>query len=387
MNERPGSHSLFASCAPGLEKIVAEELSQLGLGGVRAEPGGVSANGTHGDIARANLHSRCASRVIVRIAEFRATSFHELERGARRAPWADYVSSGQQTRLRVTCRKSRLYHSDAVAERISRAIERVTGVGSNRAGADEEDSEASEAAQLFVVRLDRDRVTISADSSGDLLHRRGYRQAVAKAPIRETLAAAMLAASGWKDGEPLVDPFCGSGTILIEAAMRAMDIAPGLIRARESAFAFLRWPSLEGAGWREEVARAEERIRPSSVLLAGYDRDAGAIEASISNARRAGVNEHTSFLEQPFGALTPGSERGWLITNPPYGVRVGEADRLRDLYDSMGRLLRARLGGWNVGLLATGPELVGRLGLRLSPALSTQNGGIRVQLMTGRVPG
>jgi putative N6-adenine-specific DNA methylase len=391
MDERPESHSLFAACAPGLEEIVAGEMSSLGLLDVRAEPGGVAMRGTLRDAGRANLHSRCATRILLRIAEFRATSFHELERGAKRVPWSAFVRGGSQSRLRVTCRKSRLYHSDAVAERISGALERVTGVGSSRAAAgktEDDDAEDSSPAQLFVVRVDRDRVTISVDSSGELLHRRGYRLAVAKAPIRETLAAAMLIASGWKEGEPLIDPFCGSGTIIIEAAMRSMNIAPGLLRARKSSFAFVNWPHFESSGWLEDVEEAERLVRvPGNVTLAGFDRDAGAIQAAESNAARAGVDSLTTFRVQPMGAIAPVDTSGWIVTNPPYGVRVGEAERLRDLYDAMGSLLRSRLGEWNLAILATGPELVQRLGLRLRVTLSTQNGGIPVQLMVHRAGG
>src|SRR5688572_26128189 len=171
---------------------------------------------------------RTASRVIVRVAEFPARAFHELERRAARVPWERFVAPGAPAAFRVTCRKSRLYHSDAVAQRLHAAAARAgatVGVAAMEEGEDEAALRTEGVgAQLFVVRLLHDVVTISADSSGALLHRRGYRQAIGRAPLRETLAAAMLLASGWRPDRPLVDPLCGSGTIAIEAALLARRI-------------------------------------------------------------------------------------------------------------------------------------------------------------------
>src|SRR5690606_37236797 len=172
------------------------------------------------------------SRVLVRVATFRARTFAELERRAGRVAWDRWVGAGRAVRLRVTSRKSRLYHTGAIAERIIGQIERVAGplahVSTGSASDDEADGAEGRDEQLFIVRFLRDECTISVDTSGELLHRRGYRQALAKAPLRETIAAAMLLASGWDGRSPLVDPFCGSGTIPIEAALLACRIPPGL---------------------------------------------------------------------------------------------------------------------------------------------------------------
>ena len=194
---------MFATAAPGLESIVCLELERLGIAGAKIVEGGVSFMGELAHLYKANLSLRVASRVIARIAHFHAESFHELERRANRIAWSDYLSPGSSVRFRVTCRKSRLYHSDAVAQRFAEAVAReVSDVAVARGGAErkeeeEVDGDAGVRSQLFIVRLAHDNCVVSIDSSGDLLHRRGYRLATGKAPLRETLAAAMVMSSGW----------------------------------------------------------------------------------------------------------------------------------------------------------------------------------------------
>jgi putative N6-adenine-specific DNA methylase len=212
---------IFVMTAPGIEGLLAREITTLGLKPGEIVNGGVTIKGGHDAIQTLNLHSRLANRVIVRIAEFHASSFHELERRAKKVEWSRFISSGDPARFRVTCRKSKLYHSDAVAERLGRISGATATVGKD------DESDESEEGQLFVVRIAHDVCTISADSSGELLHRRGYRKAIAKAPLRETLAAAMIAGTEWDSSMPLVDPMCGAGTIAIEGAMIARNIAPG----------------------------------------------------------------------------------------------------------------------------------------------------------------
>ncbi|MFI5311486.1 MAG: class I SAM-dependent RNA methyltransferase, partial [Gemmatimonadales bacterium] len=222
----------WAIVVPGLEELAVTELHALGLAPGAVSAGGVSFTADAAGLFLANLQLRTVSRVIVRVAQFRATAFHELERLARGVPWERFVAPGASVRLRVTCRKSRLYHSDGVAERVAGAIAtRVHDVTSGGTASDDEDSIAAAPSQLFLVRFERDVCTISADSSGELLHRRGYRLATAKAPLRETLAAAALLAMRWNGGVPMLDPMCGAGTIPIEAALLARRIAPGQARA------------------------------------------------------------------------------------------------------------------------------------------------------------
>ncbi|HVG43127.1 MAG TPA: hypothetical protein VM890_00300, partial [Longimicrobium sp.] len=328
---------LFAVVAPGLEALCAAELRALGIAAA-AEPGGAAWEGTMDDLHRANLWLRTASRVVVRAATFRARTFIELERHARRVPWERWVVPGRAVRLRVTSKKSKLYHEGAIAERLLGFIEdRVGGIGAaSAAKGPEDDADDGGDAQLFVVRVLRDEVTLSADASGALLHLRGYRQAVAKAPLRETLAAAMLLGAGWRGDAPLLDPMCGSGTIPIEAALLARKVAPGLASAsrRPRAYAFTAWPGHDAGAWARAVDEARGAILPAApVPVAGSDRDAGAVEAARANAERAGVAADVDFAVRPVSAMEPpAGGPGLLICNPPYGVRVGESDALRNLY-------------------------------------------------------
>jgi putative N6-adenine-specific DNA methylase len=354
----------WAVTAPGVESLTARELAALGIVPGAAEPGGVQFRADLGGVMRANLHLRTAVRVVVRVAAFRASAFYELERKARRVPWEGFVPPGAALRFRVTSRKSRLYHEDGIAERLAEAA------GGGTAG--------SGLVQEFVVRIFRDVVTISADSSGALLHQRGYRLATAKAPLRETLAAAMLLGAGWDGTAPLIDPMCGSGTIPIEAALLARRIPPG----RRRHFAFEHWPSFDPALWGGMLADADALALPRSpVAIAGSDRDAGAIEAAAANADRAGVTEDVVFRRVALSAIELPPGPGWIITNPPYGHRVGEAVPLRDLFARFGQVLRNRCPGWRAAILSANRMLEGQTGLPWEEVFRTTNGGIRVRLV------
>jgi putative N6-adenine-specific DNA methylase len=368
----PPTVTAFAIAAPGLEPTVASELGRLGI--VPAvDVGGVRWNGTLESVARANLWLRTASRVVVRMAEFRARTFPELERHARKLLWDRFLPTGTPVRFRVTSRKSRLYHSDAIADRLAAAAAAQTGAARS-------DDEAT--AQLFVVRMLRDVCTLSIDSSGPLLHRRGYRQATAKAPLRETIAAAMLLESQWPATVPLIDPMCGAGTIPIEAALFARRIAPGANRR----FAFQRWPGFDSSIWARLRDEAKERELPRApIRIKGSDRDAGAIEAAKANADRAGVASDVEFERRSVSAIEPLPSAGWVVVNPPYGVRVSSADSVRDLYAALGNVLRTRFSGWRLAMLSPSESLERQIGMPVDERFATLNGGLRVRLVTGEV--
>ncbi|HSA57667.1 MAG TPA: class I SAM-dependent RNA methyltransferase [Gemmatimonadaceae bacterium] len=387
----PTAFDAFAIAAPGLEPVVAAELKALRARGTRVIEGGVEFPAGHELLYAANLHLRAASRVIIRLATFRATSFAELERRGRRVPWERIVPEAGRVRLRVTCRKSRLYHSDGVAERLLAGIEQRTGATLASAtaaktpiGRDPPDDDTG-AGQLFIVRLERDQCTISADASGAHLHQRGYRTAVTEAPLRETLGAALVLAAGWDQKTPLVDPFCGSGTIPIEAALMARRIAPGKHRS----FRFAEWPEFEPAIWDRVKARALETERPSAgVAVVGSDRGRWAMRVSAENAERAGVASDVEFrLAEVTEAIPPTGSPGWMVTNPPYGVRLGQREELRQLYADLGDVLRERFAGWHVGILSTDHRLDAQLRVPLLERLRTTNGGIRVHFLVGIVSG
>ena len=377
----------FAVAAPGLEPLVAGELQALGET-TTIEDGGVAWRGDAGSLCRANLWLRTASRVLVRIAHFRAEAFHELERHARRIAWERFVTPGSAVRFRVTCRKSRLYHSDAVAQRMAQAIEHRLGAASRYASRDApgEDEIADTATeQLFVVRLAHDQCTVSADSSGALLHLRGYRQAVAKAPLRETLAAALLAAAEWRGDRPLVDPLCGSGTIPIEAALLARRIPPGIARQ----FACLEWPGFPRAEFARLLEEARAQILPECpVRIFGSDRDAGAIEAARSNAARAGVGADVQFAQHAISAMAiPDGPPGLVASNPPYGVRVGERHEIRNLFAQLGHVTRRHYAGWQLAIFSPEAKLTAQVGFPMRTVVRTRNGGIPVQIDVGDIVG
>ncbi len=396
---------IFAPTAPGLESIAAGELKTLGVRG-RQQIGGVAFDGALERIYQANLWLRTASRIAVRLGQFHASTFYELERHSKKLPWSDFLPESGAVEVRVTCRKSKLYHSDAVAERVlstivgaaSRNIElRTTSSvddeegeeGANSAGEGTSASPASGSTQLFIVRIVHDQCEISADSSGELLHRRGYRKEVAKAPLRETLAAALVLASGWEGrrAAPLLDPMCGSGTIPIEAALIARGIAPGLQRD----FQFMNWPTFDRGLWNGIVEKARSSVTSPKLDISGADRDAGAISAAIHNAGRAGVAADIGFSVQSLSGSIAAIEdvakgEGWILTNPPYGVRVGESKDLRDLYATLGTALKTKRG-WRIGLLTSDVVLAGQMRLSLRPRFATSNGGIPVDFLVTEKPG
>ena len=318
---------------------------------------------------RANLWLRTATRVLVRMATFRATTFAELERNARRVPWDRYVGRGRAAEFAVTARKSKLIHTGGIEDRLR------SGLGARLPVSDKPRS-AVAGAQLFVVRAVRDEFEISADSSGELLHLRGYRQAVGKAPIRETLAAALLLAEEWKGDTPLVDPFCGSGTIPVEAALIARRIAPGIRRA----FAVLHWPGADLRLWTSLVAEARsgELARAPATIL-GSDRDKGAVAAARANAERAGVAADIEFSQCAVSAIEPpGGGDGLVATNPPYGVRASATSDVRNLYAQFGNVMRAKCPTWRVAFFAAHQRHVSATGLATRELFRTSNGGIRI---------
>jgi putative N6-adenine-specific DNA methylase len=383
------TYRLFAVTSPGLENFAAAELAALGItsnppvsfsaaGEPKEESGGVEFEASLADLYRTNLTLRTANRIIYRLGDFSAVSFPELRKKAARLPWESVLRPGQPIALRVTCHKSKLYHSDGVAERVAGAIADHMGKTSPVQKFDENTKPLP---QLILVRFSHDDCTISVDTSGELLHRRGYRLETAKAPLRETLAAGILLAAGWDARSPMLDPFCGSGTIAIEAALMAHRIVPGKNRQ----FAFMDWPGFDEKKWKHQLSRAISQEIRTPVLITASDRDAGAIRMAQSNAERAGVGENIQFLCQSVSALQPPAHPGWIVTNPPYGVRISPGRDLRDLYAQFGNVLRQHCTGWNTGILCSSEQLIGQMHLNNTDILPFINGGLLVKLFKGNV--
>jgi putative N6-adenine-specific DNA methylase len=281
--------------------------------------------------------------------------------------------------FRVTCRQSRLYHQKAVAERLAGAIADRVGLLPPVLPRDE--NEDLQGPQLIMARLVNDQVTISLDSSGSLLHRRGYRLAGGKAPLRETLASGLLLASGWDGASPLIDPFCGSGTIPIEAALQAYNIPPGLNRP----FAFMNWPSFEEREWQSLLNKPASRLKGFTPHLIASDRDQGVIQTARENAERAGVGRLIEFSCRAVSTIEVPAGPGWVVTNPPFGVRVSPEKDLRNLYAQFGKVLRSKCPGWQVALLSSSLPLIKNTGLRFDQGIALSHGGLRVRILRGRV--
>lgn len=377
----------FVACPPGLEPILADELKTLLPQSLSLkstgkdekpvfaeESGGFEFDGTISDVFRVNLESRVASRVVIRLGTFFAAAFSELVKKASRLEWKRYLKPGQSVDIRVACHKSKLYHSDAVAERILNSINIHFSSSENTSPS----IKTSPSGQLILVRIVRDFCTISIDSSGDPLYKRGYKQAIAKAPLRENLAAAMIHFSKWNTSDPFIDPFCGSGTIPIEASLIANHIPPGINRN----FRFFDWTCFDPSLWNEIRSHNSSSIQKTDVLISGYDRDAGAIASAQANASRAGQKDSTHFYQQAVSYLEPTSATGCIITNPPYGIRIRENKDLRNLYSRFGEILKNRFMGWTVVLLGSNDQLIGNLMLG-TPVRSIpfQNGGIPVKML------
>lgn len=360
---RDDPFDIFLVATPGLEQPLAAEARALGWV-PEIQPGGVTIRGGWADVWRANLWLRGATRVLARIGSFRALHLAQLDKRARKFPWASVLRRDLSVRVDAVCRASRIYHAGAAAQRVERAIAEELGAPI-----------AADAGIVVKVRIDDDLVTISLDTTGESLHKRGHKQAVAKAPMRETMAAMFLREMGFDGSQTVVDPMCGSGTFVIEAA----EMAAGLAAGRSRGFAFENLSSFDPAAWR--AMRASPPPTTPETRFHGSDRDAGAIRMSVQNAARAGVSEWTDFACLPVGDLTPPKgPPGIVIVNPPYGARVGNKGPLYGLHAAMGEVFRDRLAGWRVGIVTSEAGLARATGLPLEAGPIIAHGGLKVRL-------
>ncbi|WP_425467470.1 THUMP domain-containing class I SAM-dependent RNA methyltransferase [Paracoccus laeviglucosivorans] len=354
---------IFLVATPGLEDPLADEVRALGHA-PQIQPGGVTYIGGWADVWRANLSIRGATRVLVRIGSFRAMHPAQLDKRAHRFPWADFLHPGSTLRVEATSRKSRIYHAGAITQRIEAALKDSIGA-----------TIADDAPITIKVRIEDDLCTISLDSSGDSLHRRGHKQAVGKAPMRETMAAMFLAQCGFTGHEPVLDPMCGSGTFVIEAAEIAAGLHPGRLRS----FAFEQFTSFDADAW----ADLRKPVTPQTALrFYGSDRDPGAIRMSRENADRAGLADFTDFQNLSISDIQPPEgPPGLVIINPPYGARIGNKGPLFGLHAAMGEVLRSRFTGWRVGIVTSDAQLARATGLPLrEPGPYVAHGGLKVRL-------
>ncbi|MCA8952524.1 MAG: class I SAM-dependent RNA methyltransferase [Planctomycetes bacterium] len=368
------SIDVFAACLPGLEPLVRRELEDLGIAG-RELAGGVAFRGEVATILRAGLWLGCASHLLLRIAEFPCRALGELQRKAAELPWREWLHPNVPATIRATASRSRVYHTGAIVERVENAI--AAAFGRPLSSPADDDDEAARIA----VRFREDVCSISIDATSTPLHRRGWRLAGGKAPLREDLAHALLRAAGMSAADALLDPFCGAGTIAIEAAGIARGLPPGRLRPPPLQHLGL----FDHAAW-SAVLASVPAPRPHAPLQAS-DRDAGAIEATSANAERAGVADAielhcTAFTKNPW--LQPGHApaSGLLATNPPFGRRIAPGKDLLHLYQSLGHRIAQLPAGWRTAVLAHDLRLARRVATGLEAAFTTRHGGLAVTALT-----
>ena len=356
---------IFLVATPGLEAPLAGEALAAGFSDASIIDGGVTFPGTWPDVWRANLVLRGATRILARVASFRAMHLAQLDKRARKLPWSEILRSDIPVHVEASCKRSRIYHAGAAAQRVATAIREELGAPITE-----------DATLRIMVRIEDDLVTISIDTTGESLHKRGFKEGVAKAPMRETMAAMFLRQCGYSGTEPVLDPMCGSGTFVIEAAEIALGLHPG----RERSFAFEQLPGFDAAVWSR--LRAAASTHATTRAFYGFDRDAGAIRMANENAARAGVADLTHFAQQSIEDLTPpDGPPGLVIVNPPYGTRIGEKGPLIGVHRTLGKVLKTRFPGWRVGIITADKQLAQATGLDFEPPLPpVLHGGIRVGL-------
>ena len=374
-------HTFFVTCAPGLEALLHEELRGLKLSKLERQVGGARFEGRLEDAWRVNLWSRTAIRILLRLARFEAPNAEALHSGALGVPWDRHLAPDGTFRVDAQTSGSALDHSHFVEQRVKDAVaDFFRARHGSRPSVDLESPDLSIHVHLF-----KDRCTLSADTSGDSLHKRGWRRYQGRAPLAETLAAALVLDSGWDRRSPLLDPFCGSGTILVEAALLAADVPPGSFR-RE--FGFERWLGHDAAAWSAMVERARAKIRfPSKLVLRGTDADVTAIEGARTNAAAAGLEDRIEFEVADLPAFEP--RRGWnawIVTNPPYGERVGKGTDLASLYAKFGSILKDRCAGYHVSVLSGNPTLPAAIGIPPESRRAVRNGALECEMLGFQIP-
>lgn len=337
---------IIAPCHFGLESVLKREIYDLGYEIIQVEDGRVTFEGDAEAICRANIFLRTAERVLLKTGEFRAETFEELFEGIRAIAWEEFIPrDGRFWVAKASSIKSRLFSSSDIQSVVKKAmVERM------KQTYHEEWFPETGAEYPLRIFLMKDRVTAALDTTGDSLHKRGYRTMAGKAPITETLAAALLLLTPWKRDRILVDPFCGSGTFLIEAAMMAANIAPGVKRS----FTAEQWTNLIPQNlWQECREEANAQVdNEIQVDLQGYDADDEIVKVARENAKRAGVSHLIHFQQRPVSDLSHPKKYGFLITNPPYGERMEEKETLPGIYRELGQAM-GRLDSWSFYLITS----------------------------------
>ena len=351
------TYSLFVTCPRGLEAPLSQELEQLKCQDIRAVDGGVACKGGMEQVYRINLHSRTASRVLLRLIKSGYRNEQDIYKAAKNIRWTDWFDLEQTFKVKVEGKRAQVKSLDFVGLKIKDA---VCDVFRDACGARPNVGKIRPDIRIHAFIDERD-IQIFIDTSGEALFKRGYRQDTGEAPMRENLAAGLLLLAGYDGTQPFQDPFCGSGTIVIEAAWIATRRAPGLMRR----FGFEKLKNFDAALWKKLQHEAETQIRPASAPISGSDNDRHMIRAAVANAQAAEVDTFVRFEVKDAQDTRPNGEGGILISNPPYGVRLAEVQALQALYPQLGAWLKQHYAGWLAGMF-TGDRDMPKF-MRLSP--------------------
>ena len=367
------NYTLVAPCFFGVEKMLAREIKNLGYEIIKTEDGRVTYKTDEYGIAKSNMYLRCAERVHLKVAEFEARSFDELFEETKRINWAKYIPFGAQFPIsKASSIKSKLYSTPDIQSIVKKAVVESLKKSYLETGLLKEDKEK----YPIYVFIHKDKVTLTIDTSGTALHKRGYRERANKAPIRETLAAAIMELVPWRPGRTLVDPMCGSGTLLIEAAMKGINMAPGLNRE----FISETWRTMDKKIWwdvrREAYAQMDE---DTEFKIYGYDIDDEALEIARENAEIAGVADYIEFRHGDATEFTSNEEYGFIVTNPPYGERLEDTDTVKMLYKQLGYTFR-KLKNWSYYLITSYEDFENEFGQEASRRRKLYNGMLKSNL-------
>ena len=351
------TYSLFVTCPRGLEAPLSQELEHLKCQDIRAVDGGVACKGGMEQVYRINLHSRTASRVLLRLTKSGYRSEQDIYKAAKNIRWTDWFDLEQTFKVKVEGKRAQVKSLDFVGLKIKDAVCDVF-----RDACDARPSVGKIRPDIRIhAFIDERDIQIFIDTSGEALFKRGYRQDTGEAPMRENLAAGLLLLAGYDGSQPFQDPFCGSGTIVIEAAWIATRRAPGLMRR----FGFEKLKNFDAALWKKLQHEAETQIRPAPAPISGSDNDRHMIRAAVANAQAAEVDTFIRFEVKDAQDTRPNGEGGILISNPPYGVRLAEVQALQALYPQLGAWLKQHYAGWLAGMF-TGDRDMPKF-MRLSP--------------------
>ncbi|TVQ46882.1 MAG: RNA methyltransferase [Gloeocapsa sp. DLM2.Bin57] len=365
----------FATVARGLEEVAAQELKNLGAKDVEITFTGVSFTGDKSLLYRVNLWSRIIYRLLMPIQTIKCSNREELYQQVKQINWSKYLTTEQTFAVNSTGGNSNLNHTHFNALQIKNAI-----IDQQREKTNQRSSIDTRNPDLLLnAHIYQDQCILSLDSSGDSLHRRGYRPAMGLAPLKETLAASLLDLAQWNSNIPFFDPLCGSGTLPLEAALKALNIAPGLFR---DSFAFENWSDFDASLWQKLRTEAlESQVSESLTPIVGSEADSQILQQARYNARLCGVEKQIKLLNQDLAEVYPPSAEGIIITNPPYGKRIGDVSALTSLYQLLGDVLKQRFRGWRAYILTGNSQLAKKIRLKPSRRFAVYNGAIPCSLL------